>query len=55
MRRAQVGKCVPWLGQKRPVETAFKLVPVAVVVLVLTVQVDDVEADAADVIVILVV
>ena len=55
MLRARVRQCVPWLGQNTPVETAFKLVPVAVVEDVLTVQVDDVEVDAADVIVLLVV
>ena len=55
MRRARVRKCVPWLGQNTPVETGFTLVPVAVVLDVLTVQVDDVAVDAADVIVLLVV
>lgn len=53
--KARVRKCVPWLGQNTPVEMGFKLVPVAVLVVVLTVQLDDVEVDAADVIVLLVV
>ena len=55
MRRARIRKCVPWLGQNTPVETGFAMVPVAVVLDVLTVQVDDVAVDAADVIVLLVV
>ena len=55
MRKARVRRCVPWLGQKTPVEMGFTLVPVAVVLVVLTVQLDDVEVDAADVIVLLVV
>ena len=55
MRRARVRRCVPWLGQNTSVAMAFKLVPVAVVLVVLIVQLDDVEVDAADVIVLLVV
>ena len=55
MRRGRVRKCVPWLGQNTPVAMACLLVPVAVVLDVLTVQVDDVAVDAAAVIVLLVV
>lgn len=55
MRRVRERKCVPWLGQNAPVATGFKLVPVAVVEVVLIVQLDDVEVDGADVIVLLVV